>query len=99
MGAIVWNIVTMLAGIPSSFSHALIGGLGGAGVCEAGWAGGVWEGLGKTVAAIVLSPVSGFVLALLLVLLVSWAFLRVTPFKADKIFRRVQFVSASAYSL
>ena len=99
MGAIVWNIVTWLAGIPSSSSHALIGGLVGAGVCKAGWTAVVWNGLGKTVAAIVLSPASGFVLALLLILLVSWAFLRVAPFKADKIFRRVQFLSASAYSL
>jgi PiT family inorganic phosphate transporter len=99
MGAIVWNIVTWLAGIPSSSSHALIGGLVGAGVCKGGWHAVVWNGLGKTVAAIVLSPASGFFLALLMVLLVSWAFLKVTPFKADRIFRHVQFVSASAYSL
>ena len=99
VGAIIWNIVTWLAGIPSSSSHALIGGLVGAGICKGGWSAVVWSGLGKTVAAIVLSPASGFVLALLLVLLVSWAFLRVAPFKADNIFRHVQFVSASAYSL
>ncbi|MEP6830877.1 MAG: inorganic phosphate transporter, partial [Rhizomicrobium sp.] len=99
MGAIIWNIVTWLAGIPSSSSHALIGGLVGAGVCAGGLNAVVWSGLGKTVAAIVLSPASGFVLALLLVLLVSWAFLKVTPFKADNIFRKVQFISASAYSL
>ena len=99
VGAIIWNIVTWLAGIPSSSSHALIGGLVGAGICKGGWSAVVWSGLGKTVAAIVLSPASGFVLALLLVLLVSWAFLRVAPFKADNIFRHVQFISASAYSL
>ena len=99
MGAIAWNIITWLAGIPSSSSHALIGGLVGAGVCKAGWKAVVWGGLGKTVAAIVLSPATGFVLALLLVLIVSWAFLKVTPFKADSIFRKVQFISASAYSL
>jgi PiT family inorganic phosphate transporter len=58
-----------------------------------------WGGLDKTIAAIVVSPATGFLLALLLVLLVAWAFRRVTPFKADKIFRHVQFFSASAYSL
>ncbi len=99
MGAIVWNIVTWLAGIPSSSSHALIGGLVGAGVCKAGWNVVQWAGLGKTVAAIVLSPATGFVLALVLVLMVSWMFVRATPLKVDKIFRHVQFVSASAYSL
>src|SRR6201997_3577092 len=99
MGAIVWNIVTWLAGIPSSSSHALIGGLVGAGLCKGGWKAIVWSGLGKTAAAIVVSPATGFVLALLMVLLVAWAFLKVTPFKADRIFRHVQFLSASAYSL
>jgi len=99
MGAIAWNIVTWLAGIPSSSSHALVGGLVGAGVCKAGWSAVVWQGLGKTIWAIVLSPATGFVIALFLVLLVSWAFVRVTPFRADKIFRHVQFLSASAYSL
>ena len=99
MGAIVWNVITWLAGIPSSSSHALIGGLVGAGVCKAGWKAVVWNGLGKTAGAIVLSPATGFVIALILVLIVSWSFLKVAPFKADKIFRRVQFISASAYSL
>ncbi|HVV64404.1 MAG TPA: inorganic phosphate transporter [Rhizomicrobium sp.] len=99
MGAIVWNVVTWLAGIPSSSSHALIGGLVGAGVCKAGWGVVEWSGLGKTIAAIALSPATGFVLALLLVLFVSWTFLKATPFKVDKIFRHVQFLSASAYSL
>ncbi len=99
MGAIIWNVVTWLAGIPSSSSHALIGGLVGAGVTKAGWNAVVWSGLGKTAGAIVMSPATGFVLALVMVLIVSWAFVRVTPFKADRIFRHVQFVSASAYSL
>jgi PiT family inorganic phosphate transporter len=99
MGAIVWNVVTWLAGIPSSSSHALIGGLVGAGVAAGGWHAVQWGGLDKTIAAIVVSPATGFMLALLLVLLVAWAFRRVTPFKADKIFRHVQFFSASAYSL
>jgi PiT family inorganic phosphate transporter len=99
MGAISWNIVTWLAGIPSSSSHALIGGLVGAGVARGGWPVVVWSGLGKTVAAIVLSPVTGFALALVLVLVVSWLFVRATPFKVDHLFRYIQFVSASAYSL
>ncbi len=76
MGAIVWNVVTWLAGIPSSSSHALIGGLVGAGLCKGGWNAIVWPGLGKTAAAIVVSPATGFALALLLVLLVSWAFVK-----------------------
>jgi PiT family inorganic phosphate transporter len=99
MGAIVWNIVTWLAGIPSSSSHALIGGLVGAGLSKGGWGVIVWKGLGSTIAAIVLSPATGFVLALLMVLLVSWLFVRATPFKVDALFRHVQFISASAYSL
>jgi len=99
MGAIVWNVVTWLAGIPSSSSHALIGGLVGAGLCKGGWSAVVWSGLGKTAAAIVLSPATGFVIALLLILFVSWTFLKAQPLWVDKVFRHVQFVSASAYSL
>jgi len=99
VGAIVWNIVTWVAGIPSSSSHALIGGLVGAGVAKAGTGAIVWSGLGKTVAAIVLSPATGFVLALLLVLIVSWLFVRQTPFAVDNTFRVLQFFSASLYSL
>src|SRR5678816_486735 len=99
MGAIVWNVVTWLAGIPSSSSHALIGGLVGAGLCKGGWKAIVWSGLGKTAAAIVLSPATGFILALILVLVVSWSFLKASPYWVDKIFRHVQFISASAYSL
>ena len=99
VGAIVWNIVTWIAGIPSSSSHALIGGLVGAGVAKAGTGAIVWSGLGKTVAAIVLSPASGFVLALVLVVIVSWLFVRQTPFAVDNTFRVLQFLSASLYSL
>ncbi|MBV9550200.1 MAG: inorganic phosphate transporter [Alphaproteobacteria bacterium] len=98
-GAIVWNVVTWWGGIPSSSSHALIGGLVGGGVAAGGFHAVKWAGLNKTIAAIVISPGTGFVLALLLVLIVSWAFMRSTPFKTDKLFRHVQFVSASAYSL
>jgi PiT family inorganic phosphate transporter len=98
-GAIIWNVLTWLLGIPSSSSHALVGGLVGAGIAKGGLAAVVWGGLSKTIVAIVLSPLTGFVLALLLVLLISWAFLRSTPFAVDSTFRKLQFVSASLYSL
>ena len=99
MGAICWQVITGYFGIPSSSSHALIGGLVGAGVAHAGMGVIVWNGLGKTAAAIALSPLTGLAIALLLVLLVSWAFKRVAPARVDGIFRKVQFVSASLYSL
>ena len=99
MGAIVWNIVTWLFGIPSSSSHALIGGLVGAGLASTGFSSIVWTGLLKTVGAIFMSPAIGFFLALLLVLIVSWIFVRQTPFAVDRTFRVMQFVSASLYSL
>jgi inorganic phosphate transporter, PiT family len=99
MGAIVWNVVTWLAGIPSSSSHALIGGLVGAGICKGGFKAVVWSGLGKTAAAILLSPMTGLILAMLLILLVAWTFLKATPLWVDKVFRHLQFISASAYSL
>ena len=100
MGAISWNLLTWWAGIPSSSSHALIGGLVGAAVTKVGGLSAVkWAGLGKTAAGIVVSPTMGFVLALLLVLIVSWAFVKSSPFFADKVFRKLQFVSAALYSL
>jgi PiT family inorganic phosphate transporter len=99
MGAIVWNVVTWLAGIPSSSSHALIGGLVGAGVAKAGTASIVVAGVTKTGLAIFVSPALGFVLALFLVLAVSWTFVRATPHAVDGLFRRAQFISASFYSL
>jgi inorganic phosphate transporter, PiT family len=99
MGAIAWNLITWWGGIPSSSSHALIGGLIGAGVAKAGSVAIVWGGVIKTGSAIVLSPMAGFFLALVLVLIVSWAFVRVMPSTADATFRRLQFVSASLYSL
>lgn len=99
-GAIAWNVATWLAGIPSSSSHALIGGLLGAGMAKAGGAAPVlWPGVLKTIAGIVVSPALGFGLALLLVLIVSWAFVKATPARADGVFRRLQFVSASLFSL
>jgi PiT family inorganic phosphate transporter len=99
MGAIVWNLATWVLGLPSSSSHALVGGLVGAGLAKAGLAAIVWDGLIPTVAAIVLSPGLGFLLALVLVLGVSWIFVRSTPLAVDRIFRTLQFVSASLYSL
>lgn len=98
-GAIVWNIVTWGLGIPSSSSHALIGGLIGAGFAKAGLGAMEWTGLSKTVLAIVLSPLLGFLLALVLVAVVSWLSVRSTPFAVDRAFRTLQFVSASLYSL
>ncbi|MBB6011424.1 inorganic phosphate transporter [Aquamicrobium sp. NLF2-7] len=98
-GAIAWNIITWLAGIPSSSSHALIGGLLGAGIAKAGTGAVVWTGVLKTTSAIVLSPLTGFVLALVLILIVSWLFVRQTPFAVDRSFRVLQFISASLYSL
>jgi inorganic phosphate transporter, PiT family len=97
--AIVWNVVTWWAGIPSSSSHALIGGLIGAGLASAGIGAIVWTGVLKTVAAIVVSPAVGFVLALAFVLIVSWIFVSSTPYAVDRLFRRLQFASAALYSL
>ena len=99
MGAISWNVITWIAGIPSSSSHALVGGLLGAAVSKAGFGSIVASGLFKTLSAIVISPLVGMILALFLVLLVSWLFVRKTPTSVDKTFRRMQFVSASLYSL
>jgi PiT family inorganic phosphate transporter len=98
-GAIAWNVITWWRGLPSSSSHALIGGLAGAGVAKAGFAAVVWGGLGKTALWIVLSPVCGFVLAQLIVVIVQWLAVRSTPFAVDRRFRVLQLVSASMYSL
>jgi len=99
MGGIVWNVITWIGGIPSSSSHALIGGLLGAGIAKAGFSAVVLDGVVKTVFAIFLSPAVGFMIALFLVLVVSWAFLRASPFAVDGTFRWLQFGSASLYSL
>ncbi|RUM12171.1 inorganic phosphate transporter [Rhizobium phaseoli] len=99
VGAIVWNVVTWIFGIPSSSSHALVGGLVGAGLAKTGLSSIVWSGLLKTAAAIVMSPMIGFLLALFLILVVTWTFIRQTPFAVDRSFRFLQFVSASLYSL
>jgi PiT family inorganic phosphate transporter len=98
-GAIAWNLITWWGGIPSSSSHALIGGLLGAGIAKAGSAAIVWKGVIKTVAAIFMSPMVGFLLALLLVLIVSWLCVRSLPMVVDQRFRILQFISAAMYSL
>ncbi|MGZ3184290.1 MAG: anion permease [Telluria sp.] len=99
VGAIAWNVITWLFGIPSSSSHALIGGLVGAAVAKSGTGSLVAAGLGKTVLWIVLSPLLGYVLGSLIMLLVSWLFVRSTPRAVDTWFRRLQLFSAAGYSL
>ncbi len=99
VGAIFWNLVTWYFGIPSSSSHALIGGLIGAAVAKEGTGALIGAGLIKIITFIVLSPLLGFVLGSLLMLLVSWIFVKSTPLKVDRWFRRLQLVSASAFSL
>ena len=99
VGAIIWNLITWFYGIPSSSSHALIGGLVGAAVAKAGTGALIEAGLIKTILFIVLSPLLGFVFGSLMMILVSWLFVRSTPRKVDKWFRRMQLVSASMYSL
>jgi inorganic phosphate transporter, PiT family len=98
-GAIAWNIITWMGGIPSSSSHALIGGIVGAGMAKGGLQAVLWSGLTKTILAIVLSPLTGFILAMVLVLVVAWSFVKTSPGFADATFRKLQFVSASLYSL
>jgi inorganic phosphate transporter, PiT family len=99
IGAITWQVITWRFGIPSSSSHALIGGLVGAGVTKAGIASIVWPGLLMTAAGIVLSPTLGFVLAVLSVLAVSWVFRRANPNAVEGTFRWLQFGAASLISL
>ena len=99
MGAICWNIITWWAAIPSSSSHALIGGLVGSGVAKGGIGAILWSGLGPTALAIVFSPLLGLILAMLLILIMSWTFVRSTPVFADRVFRRCQLLSAALYSL
>jgi len=99
VGAIIWNIITWYYGIPSSSSHALIGGLVGAAVAKSGTGALVGGGLLKTVQWIILSPLLGFILGSIVMLAVSWIFVRTPPRKVDTWFRRLQLASAAAYSL
>jgi PiT family inorganic phosphate transporter len=99
IGAISWNIITWHYGLPSSSSHALIGGLVGAGVAKAGTWGLIPAGILKTVAFIFISPLLGFALGSALYLAISWIFARSTPSRVDRLFRRFQLFSSSLYSL
>jgi inorganic phosphate transporter, PiT family len=99
IGAISWNIITWYYGIPSSSSHALIGGLVGAAVAKAGTWALVPAGILKTVAFIFISPLLGMLLGSLLFLAISWIFVRSTPSRVDRLFRRLQLFSSSLYSL
>ncbi len=99
VGAISWNFLTWYFGIPSSSSHALIGGILGAVIVKAGAGALIAGGVLKTVVFIFVSPLLGYLLGSLMVVLVSWLFRRTRPAKADKWFRRMQLVSAGAYSL
>ena len=99
VGAIVWNLVTWYYGIPSSSSHALIGGLMGSAIAKAGTAPLLGPGIMKVVAFIVISPLLGLVLGALIMVLVSWIFFRSSPHRVDKLFRRGQLVSSALYSL
>jgi PiT family inorganic phosphate transporter len=99
VGAIAWNFITWFYGIPSSSSHALIGGLVGAAVAKSGTDALISAGLIKIIAFIVLSPLLGFFFGALMMLIVAWVFVRSTPQRVDKWFRRMQLISASMYSL
>jgi PiT family inorganic phosphate transporter len=99
VGAISWNLITWGFGIPSSSSHALIGGLVGAAVAKAGTWSLIPAGILKTVAFIFISPLVGMLFGATLMLAVSWIFVRRTPYAVDRRFRVLQFVSASLYSL
>src|SRR3954470_21498175 len=99
VGAMFWNVVTWLKGIPSSSSHALVGGIIGAGVAHAGVTGIQWTGLNKTLIAIVLSPVLGMILSMLIMLVTSWLFSRASNRGAERSFRVLHLISSGTYSL
>ena len=99
VGAMFWNVVTWLKGIPSSSSHALIGGLLGAGIAHGGFAAVESSGTTKTIIAIFLSPTIGFVLAMAMMLLTSWLFRGFQPRRAEGVFKSLHLVSSAAYSI
>ncbi|AQS89170.1 inorganic phosphate transporter [Neoasaia chiangmaiensis] len=98
-GAIFWNVLTWRLGIPSSSSHALVGGLIGAGIAKAGFGAVLWGGLATVTSAIVLSPLTGVVAAMLLILVASWLCVRSMPLAADRRFRHLQLISSALLSL
>ena len=99
VGAITWNFITWYYGIPSSSSHALIGGIAGAAIAKAGVGALLMAGIMKTIVFIFVSPLLGFLLGSMMMVLVAWTFRGFRPLKVDKWFRRLQLVSAGAYSL
>ena len=99
MGAIIWDLITWYYGLPTSSSHALIGGYAGAAIANAGIGAIIPSGWGKTLVYIVLAPMIGLTLGLLLAVSIFWIFRRWTPMRVDRIFRRLQLVSAALYSL
>lgn len=99
VGAIAWNFITWYYGIPSSSSHALIGGIVGAATAKAGVSSLVSAGILKTILFIFVSPLLGFLLGSLMMIIVAWSFRGFRPLRVDKWFRRLQLVSAGAYSL
>ncbi|WP_166039431.1 inorganic phosphate transporter [Sphingosinicella sp. YJ22] len=99
IGAMFWNVVTWLKGIPSSSSHALVGGIVGAGVAHAGFTSIQWTGLNMTLVAIVLSPTLGMILSMLIMLATSWLIARATVSTAERSFRALHLVSSAAYSV
>ena len=99
MGAIIWDLITWYYGLPTSSSHALIGGYAGAAVAKAGWSAIIAAGWTKTLIFIVLAPLIGMSLGFVLMVAILWIFQRASPGRVDQWFRRLQLVSAAAYSL
>ena len=99
LGAIIWDLVTWWLGLPTSSSHALVGGYGGAAIAKAGFSAIIASGWTKTLVFIVVAPLMGLILALALTVALSWALRRSLPRRVDKVFRSLQLVSAAAYSL
>src|SRR5436190_11576879 len=99
MGAIIWNIITWLLGLPTSSSHALVGGLGGAAILKSGFAALKPEGWMLVLLGIVLAPTIGFLLGSFNMIVVSWLARRQTPYRMDRLFRKLQLLSAALYSL
>jgi len=98
LGAIIWNLITLILGLPTSSSHALIGGFGGAAVAKAGLRALIFGGWIKPIAFIFLSPLVGMLLGMTVTIVTSWIVRRQRPLKVDKWFRRLQLVSAAGYS-
>ena len=99
LGAIAWNLITWYYGIPVSSSHALIGGYAGAAVAKAGWGAIIASGWTKTLVFIVLAPLIGLILGFTLMASITWLLRKWNPFRLDKLFRRLQLLSAACYSL